>query len=136
MLNFNPAQMEIEFIRNALTQYNKEVAEGENHKEYNIIHYDNNGKIIAGLLGGTYWGWLYIDILWIDKNHRFQGLGTKLVLEAEKEALSRGCEYAHLDTMSFQALNFYKKLGYKVKTIIKNIPKGHKKYIMIKKLKK
>ncbi len=133
-MNYNPTREEIDFVRKALTQYNEEVAEGENHREFNIVQYDDTGNIIAGLLGGTYWGWLYINILWIEKSHRHKGLGTKLVLEAEKEALQRKCEFAHLDTMSFQALKFYKKLGYKVKTVIKDIPKGHKKYIMIKRL--
>lgn len=102
----------------------------------NIVKYDNEGNIIAGLLGGTYWGWLYIDRLWVKKDFRKKGIGSLLLIEAEKEALERGCEYAHLDTMSFQALNFYKKHKYKVKTTINNIPKGHKKFILIKNLKK
>jgi GNAT superfamily N-acetyltransferase len=71
------------------------------------------------LLGGTYWGWLYVSILWIDEKYRKNGIGSKLLKDAETEALRRGCEYAHLDTMSFQALGFYKKKKYRVKTVIK-----------------
>ena len=78
---------------------------------------------------------MYVDRLWINEKYRKKGLGSELLEEAEKEAKKRGCHFAHLDTMSFQALGFYKRHRYKVKAVIKDIPQGHKKYIMIKKLK-
>ena len=134
-INFEPTEDEIKIVSKALDDYNFEIVENENHRVLNIIAYDNEGNIIGGLLGGTYWGWLYIDRLWVKKDFRKMGIGSFLLIEAEKEALARGCKYAHLDTMSFQALDFYKKYKYKVKATIKNIPKGHKKYILVKKLK-
>lgn len=135
-MNFNPTEEEIRIVSKALDDFNFEIVENENHKVLNIVKYDDEGNIIAGLLGGTYWGWLYIDRLWVKRDYQKSGIGSSLLIEAEKEALVRGCEYAHLDTMSFQALDFYKKHKYKVKTTINNIPKGHKKYLLIKKLKK
>jgi len=63
------------------------------------------------------------------------GLGSKLLKAAEAEAKGRGCGFAHLDTMSFQAKGFYEKNGYSVKYEIKDIPKGFSKYLMIKELK-
>ena len=74
-----------------------------------IVEYKDNHEIIGGLLGGTYWGWLYISILWVDEKYRHQGIGKKLIAEAKQEAEKRGCKYAHVDTMSFQAPKFYKK---------------------------
>ena len=135
-ISFDPTEEEVKIVSKALDDYNFEIVENENHKKLNIVKYDKEGNIIAGLLGGSYWGWLYIDRLWVKKEFRKKGIGSSLLITAEKEALVRGCEYAHLDTMSFQALDFYKKHKYKVKTTIKNIPKGHKKYILVKKLKK
>jgi ribosomal protein S18 acetylase RimI-like enzyme len=134
-LNFNPNEDEIKFIVESLDEYNFHLVEKDNHQLLNIVKYDENNHIIGGLIGGTYWGWMYVDRLWIKENYRKKGLGSELLEEAEKEAMRRGCCFVHLDTMSFHALGFYRKHHYKVKAVIKDIPKGHKKYIMIKKLK-
>ena len=134
-LNFNPNEDEIKFLSDSLDEYNFRLVEKDNHQLLNIVKYDDYENIIGGLIGGTYWGWLYVDRLWIKDSYRKKGIGSSLLEEAEKEAIRRGCCFAHLDTMSFQALGFYKKNHYKVKTVIKDIPKGYKKYILIKKLK-
>ena len=65
------------------------------------------GEIVAGLLGHTHWNWMHIRFLWVAESLRGRGLGRRLVLAAEGEARSRGCEHAHLDTFSFQALPFF-----------------------------
>ena len=100
----------------------------------NIVEYDESGNVIAGILGGTYWGWLHIDILWVDENHRNAGLGSKLLHAAEEEAKKRGCHSVHVDTMSWQAPDFYKKSGYKIISELDGIPAGNKKFHLIKDL--
>jgi GNAT superfamily N-acetyltransferase len=92
------------------------------------------GQILGGLLGDTYWGWLYVSILWIDERLRGQGYGEKLLAAAEQEAIRRGCSHAHLDTMSFQAQPFYEKHGYTVYGVLEDQPAGHKKIYLQKKL--
>ena len=73
---------------------------------------DDNDAIIGGLTGRTYWRYLDIAYLWVDEKHRGQGIATHIMSAAESEASSRGCKHAFLDTLSFQALGFYRKLGY------------------------
>ena len=107
-MNISPTENEIKYIREALNQFNNEVIGEDCHTPLNIVEYDDNGNIIGGILGGTYWGWMYVDILWVHENHRYKGIGSKLLREAEKEAVRRGCHHAHLDTMSWQAPNFTK----------------------------
>ena len=132
--NDNPNEEEIKFIRSSLKdEYG--IIYPDNYKEINLIEYNEERKIVAGLIGCTYWGWLYVNILWVNKEYRNKGIGKKLIKKAEKEALERGCKYAHLDTMDFQAPGFYKKLSYEIKYETENIPEGHKKYYMIKELK-
>ena len=133
-MNTNPTEKEIKYIRESLNQYNKERVGEDRHTPLNLIEYDENGNAIGGILGGTYWGWMYIDILWVHENHRKKGIGTKLLLAAEKEALRRGCHHVHLDTMSWQAPEFYKKHGYEVIGILSDIPKGNQKYLFMKAL--
>ena len=133
-MNYNPTDKEIAFVNNALQKFNDEKVGPDNHELLNIVEYNNSGNIIAGILGGTYWGWMHIDILWVDENHRKQGLGSQLLNAAESEAIKRGCHSVHVDTMSWQAPDFYKKHGYEIISELNDIPNGNKKYHLIKKL--
>ena len=133
-MNISPTEKEIKYIREALNQFNNESVGKDGHTPLNIVEYDENDNLIGGLLGGTYWGWMYVDILWVHESHRHKGIGSKLLFEAEKEAISRGCHHIHLDTMSWQAPEFYKKHGYEVIGILPDIPNGNQKYLLMKAL--
>ena len=88
----------------------------------------------TSIIGGTYWGWMHIDVLWVHEDFRKKGIGSKLLVEAENEAIRRGCHHVHLDTMSWQAPEFYLNHGYKVIGILPDIPDGNKKYMLQKSL--
>ena len=133
-MNFNPTKEETKKVYDELIRFNAEKVGGDGHAPLNIVEYDEGGNIIGGIIGGTYWGWLYVDILWVHESHRRSGIGSKLLAEAEKEAKSRGCHHVHLDTMSWQAPEFYKKHGYTVVGILPDIPKGNQKYLLMKEL--
>ena len=133
-MNGNPSEKEITYVREALAQFNAARVGEDGHTPLNLIEYDATGNVIGGLLGGTYWGWLYIDVLWVDEHHRGQGIGSKLLARAEGEAVRRGCRHVHVDTMSWQAPLFYQKHGYRVIAILPDIPKGHQKYLLQKEL--
>ena len=133
-MNHNPSESEIEFVNNALARFNDAKVGPDNHELLNIVEYDDSGNVIAGILGGTYWGWMHIDILWVDEKFRKQGIGSKLLQAAEDEARRRGAHSVHVDTMSWQAPDFYKKHGYKIISELIDIPKGNKKYHLIKQL--
>ena len=133
-MNNNPSKNETDFIREALAKFNDSIVGEDGHTPLNIIEYDKDGNIIGGILGGTYWGWMYIDILWVQENHRRKGIGSKLLREAEGEALRRGCHHVHLDTMSWQAPAFYQKHGYEVIGVLPDIPKGNQKLLLQKRL--
>ena len=133
-MNITPTENEIKYIREELNQFNNERVGEDGHTPLNIVEYDTNGNIIGGILGGTYWGWMYVDILWVHESHRYQGIGSKLLCTAEKEAIRRGCHHVHLDTMSWQAPEFYQKHGYEVIGILPDIPNGNQKYLLMKAL--
>ena len=133
-MNINPTEKEIKYIRESLNRFNTDIVGDDGHTQLNLTEYDGEGNIIGGILGGTYWGWMYIDILWIREDCRRNGIGSKLLTEAEKEAVKRGCHHVHVDTMSWQAPDFYKKHGYEVVGVLPDIPKGNQKYLLIKTL--
>jgi len=94
-----------------------------------------NGKeIVGGLVGTTWQGWLYIDVLWISDKYRGKGYGTSLMKKAESEARKRGVRNMYLNSFSFQAPSFYKKLGYKEYGRLKDFPAGHTRYWFTKAL--
>ena len=131
-MNRHPSETETDYIREALNQFNCAHVGDDGHTPLNLIEYDADGSIIGGLLGGTDWGWLYIDILWVREDHRRQGVGSRLLTDAEKEAIRRGCHHAHVDTMSWQAPMFYQKHGYEVIGVLPDIPRGNQKYLLMK----
>ena len=133
-MNKKPSKQEIDFIRESLFKFNNDIVGEDGHEPLNIVEKDADGNIIGGILGGTYWGWMYIDILWVREDCRRKGLGSKLLIEAEKEAIRRGCHHVHVDTMSWQAPKFYEKHGYETIGILPDIPKGNQKYLLMKSL--
>ena len=131
-MNTSPNEGEIRYIREALNQFNQEIVGEDGHTPINIVEYDGDGTVIGGILGGTYWGWMYVDILWVHKDHRNRGIGSRILQAAEREAVRRGCHHVHLDTMSWQAPDFYKKHGYEVIGVLPDIPSGNQKYLLMK----
>lgn len=96
---------------------------------------DENGKVIGGLEGTILHKWLKIDIMAVDPSQRRRGAGTELVERAEEIAVTRRCQFAFVDTMSYQAPGFYERLGYQV---VGRIPDwdshGHEKLYFTKTL--
>lgn len=133
-MNIAPTENEIQYVRDALAQFNKKTVGEDGHTPLSIVTYDGNGNVIGGIVGGTYWGWMYVDILWVHEQHRGKGIGSSLLQKAEQEAIRRGCHHVHLDTMSWQAPAFYQKHGYEVIGILPDIPNGNQKYLLTKAL--
>jgi len=122
-----------QFIRQKLNEYNFGLVSADNHKKLCLV-VRREGDTIAGLLGGTYWNWLYIELFWVDKKMRGEGLGSGVLQKAEEIAVQRGCKNAHLETHDFQNLNFYLKRGYVVFGQLENLPEGYTKFYLCKRL--
>jgi ribosomal protein S18 acetylase RimI-like enzyme len=79
------------------------------------------GVVTADLL----WDWLYIDELWVDDSQRGRGLGKALMRQAEEYASSNQMTGVWLWTQSWQAADFYGRLGYEEFTRFEDFPRGH-----------
>ena len=100
-----------------------------------VIQIKDHAEVpIGGLWGHTGYGWLFTQLLVVPENLREQGIGTKLMQLAEREAVSRGCHGAWLDTFEFQARAFYERLGYACFGEIPNYPTGFSRFFMRKEL--
>jgi GNAT superfamily N-acetyltransferase len=78
--------------------------------------------IAGGLAASTAYGWLHVDILWIERGHRRAGHGRALMAEAERRARAIGCHAAWLDTSNPAARDFYERLGYAPFGVLENAP--------------
>jgi GNAT superfamily N-acetyltransferase len=95
---------------------------------------DAHGDLLAGLTGDFGLGWLHVDFLVVAPGHRGRGLGARLLQEAEARTRARGGLGVHLETLSFQALPFYLRQGYRVFGEQADNPPGHTRYYLEKRL--
>ena len=130
----HPDPNDVQFIENGLAVYNLQYAPPQGTQRLVVVLRTEDGSLCGGILGLTWWGWLRIDIVWLAEAARGQDWGTRLMQAAEAEAIRRGCHHSFLDTMSFQALPFYQKLGYTVFGQLDDLPAGHHMYFLQKAL--
>ena len=128
----NPA--DVQAVEDGLLVYNLQFTSDPQYKPLNIFLRDADGKVRGGLIGNTYWGWLYVSLFWLDENARRDGNGRHMLAMAEEEARQRGCHHAHLDTHDFQAPAFYEKQGYTLWGRLDDLPPGHTRYFYWKEL--
>jgi len=125
----NPA----DHVRKGLALYNV-ASEGELTSPLNVYLRQTPQQVEGGLLGRTGASALFIDVLWIAEPFRRRGYGRQLVLAAEREAVRRGCHFSHVDTFSFHAPDFYRRLGYEVFGVLDGYKSGHVRYFLKKSL--
>ncbi|WP_059359941.1 bifunctional GNAT family N-acetyltransferase/NUDIX hydrolase [Parachlamydia acanthamoebae] len=59
-----------------------------------------------------FWEQLHIKFLFIEERYRGQGIGRYLMNHALEHGKKRGCHFAFVETMNFQAVEFYQRLGF------------------------
>lgn len=86
---------------------------------------DDLGAVAGGLWGCTVFEWLHVQMLFVPEKLRRLGVGSALMAAAEAAARERGCRGAYVDTFSFQAAPFYRKLGFTLFGVLEDYPPGH-----------
>lgn len=70
---------------------------------------DARDEIIGGVAGRSIYGWFLIHVVWVDEAYR-------------------GCIGAQVDTVAFQAPEFYRKLGFEIIGEVPDCFFGHTRY--------
>jgi ribosomal protein S18 acetylase RimI-like enzyme len=73
-----------------------------------------NEKMVGVIVLRYFWGQMHIRNLVIEKEWRGKGIGRKLMFHALKYAKENNCQFAFVETMNFQAPEFYQKLGFEI----------------------
>ncbi|MFT5603640.1 MAG: ribosomal protein S18 acetylase RimI-like enzyme [Paracoccaceae bacterium] len=129
----NPNEEDDQLIISKTREYNSAFAPTE-FKLLSIYCRNDNGEIVGGLTGKSFWDWLHIEYLWVNESERGKDVGTQIMLAGEDEAINRGCIGSTLDTFSFQALGFYEKLGYSVTGKLSGYLGKYERFYLQKKL--
>lgn len=93
-----------------------------------------SGGIVGGAVGRTWGECCELQQLWVDREHRRQGIARRILHAFEAEAVSRGCKTLYLETFSFQTPALYRSEGYAVGLEIAGFPEGIVKYVMVKRV--
>jgi ribosomal protein S18 acetylase RimI-like enzyme len=91
---------------------------------------DDSETVVGGAVGRTWGKCCELQQLWVAPEHRSRGVGSRLLLEFEARARTRGCSVFYLTTLSFQAPEFYRRHGYDVLARIAGYPEGIVKFLM------
>jgi len=128
-----PSREDRDFLDRTLDEMNEQRWPGHVVRNFAVFLRDERGRITAGLDAVCYGGWLFVNNLWIDERLRGQGIGRALMAKAEARAAVLGCHSAWLDTFSFQAPGFYRKLGYQIFGSLDH-PPGEQRHFLQKRL--
>jgi len=121
-------------IGGVISDFNIQQAGEDNAQTLCFVLRAPDQEIVGGVIGITYWDWLHIELLWVKEELRGRGYGHRLLTLAEDEARQRGAKNVYLDTLSFQAPDFYEQHGYQIFGELEDFPAGHQRYFMKKQL--
>ena len=134
VMRTDPTPAEIDFLEDRLYEFNARETGIFDALSLAIFGRDEHGEVVAGLCGHTWGGCCEIRQVWVHERHRGQGVGRQLLELAETEARRRGCSQIILATHSFQAPEFYRRLGFELVDSIPEYPRGHQHLLLRKRL--
>ena len=124
----------------------KEIHKGFNRHSLSTIGHEwrldtyafvaKDDEVLAGVcVVNFFWGVVHIKCLYVAEKYRKKGLGTNLVNSAIKYGLDNKFTFALVETMSYQALDFYKKMGFYLEFTQKGFSYGTSLHHLRKELK-
>lgn len=97
------------------------------HEAFGLLAYED-GHLAASIVGKIFFNWLHIDLIWVEESRRGKGIGRKLMVLAEEKARERNLGGIEVWTQSWQAPDFYRRLGYEEFAVIDDFIPGGKRH--------
>lgn len=119
-------------VSEGLEAFNSSVAPLHEVRPLSCFARAPDGQVIGGALGRTWGRCCELLELWVHQDHRGTKIGLQLVRAFEAQASSRGCNVFYLTTFSFQAPDFYRRLGYQVQATVSGFSGDIAKHTMVK----
>jgi ribosomal protein S18 acetylase RimI-like enzyme len=122
------------FLTDRINEFNMGTIGVRDYLPVTFVVRDGDGQVIAGIDGGCWGGTCHITSLWVADGRRGEGLGSRLLEEAEAAARQNGCHQIALETHSFQAPDFYVRRGYEQVGLLDGYPAGGAMHYLRKRL--
>lgn len=110
----NPDSKDVNTLKQGIIDYANSKKGHKPMEPFAFFIRDEQGNVIAGCNGNIGYDWVYVDQLWVSEFLRGKGYGTALMKAAEELGKKKGCVSAAVNTMDWEAPEFYKKLGYRI----------------------
>ncbi|MFX1518022.1 MAG: GNAT family N-acetyltransferase [Promethearchaeota archaeon] len=138
LITKTPTEEEMMIVEKGLEDYKKQFPNGELDiptPDISLVLKNNRGIIVGGVITSMLTGVMHLEVLWIDETYRGRGYGRYLVSQAENIAKKKGYPASQTWTFSFQAPEFYQRIGYKLVGTFDGYTDGITEYILRKKFK-
>lgn len=129
-----PKPKDYEALSDGMLLYHAKQGHTRKSEVISIFIKDKYKKVRGGIIVTILWNGMEIHSLWAEESLRRKGYGKTLLTTAEQKAKEIGCTFAYTNTFSWQAPEFYKKLGYTPFGTLKNFPPGNTLTYLWKKL--
>lgn len=135
-INFekNPKSEDLQILNDGIMEQAKHKKGMKQLDFFAFFIRDEDGKIMGGCAGDNMYGALFVGQLWVADKLRGKGYGTKLMQQAESLAKESGCHFMAVNTFDWEALDFYKKLGFYIEFERKGFDKNSIFYFLRKNL--
>lgn len=121
-------------LRDRLVAHNQAATGYAEYRPLGCFLRTTEGELEAGICGFSWGGYAMVEWLWVSPSLRQAGLGAALMQAAEAEVATRGCRVMRVNTHTFQAPDFYRKLGYEQIGYAEDTPIGHGEVFFSKRL--
>lgn len=133
-LDEQPKPEDFRFIVGAVRGFNRAQTGNDPPRQVAYFLRDEERRILGGVQGSLWGRSVHIDALWIDESLRGRGFGSQLMKAIEAYGGAHAHPLVYLETASFQALPFYRALGYEVFGELPEISKGETLFFLKKEL--
>ncbi len=133
-LDEHPTSEAFRIILDGVRAFNRVQTGNESPRPVAYFLRGDGGEIVGGVQGSLWGRSMHIDALWMNDAYRGQGFGSRLMKAIEAYAAAHDHLLVYLETTSFQALPFYRGLGYQVFGELAEISKGETLFFLKKEL--
>jgi RimJ/RimL family protein N-acetyltransferase len=130
VVEVDPHPADVALLEGKLYEFNVAAVGVGDGAELAAFERDELGRIVGGVAGVVWAGGAELRQLWVREDLRRGGLGRRLVRAFEDAVRARGARKSFVSTHSFQAPEFYQRLGYAVTGSWEGWPAGHRQWFL------